>query len=194
MRGPEFVGNRLVEALEAAFPAAVDYVNDLYGLTPDDRLRVPTQVLDHEPGDVAFDDWPFVYVVVEALERFDELEPGGGFASFLATYPVQAWWWVRGRDHDDTDDQRKRAALALRVALLSAIDLVDPDAPTQAVGLNFDGYRENYSDVTLDPGDSRSIAAVVARVLVEVEETPANVQLGVVQDTSVTERLLGFPP
>lgn len=192
MQGPEGAAARAAGWLTARIPARLRLLETRLGLEAN-SLANPAQVLDHERGPIAVEDWPAVYVLplrLEGLTLVDVEEDAG--ETYRATYALRVLAWVRADSYATTDALRKRYALAIREALLERKALKvaestyvgDPDAD---LAVNPDSIREDYSDVLVDDA-KRTIAGVDVTVTVTVTERIAGpAGLGSANALEVTE-------
>jgi hypothetical protein len=180
MRGPEGVSEDLADWLAGPLTVVLDpdAPDARQGGALDVKLAELTARLDLDEdlappalvttegrpvSTLAFSEFPALFVVAQAAERFRRQDVVDGAIIYLVRYPVRIFVFARGDTFDDTDRARKRLTLAVREVILNN---------QERLGVDEDTYRESYSDVTgLDDRNVRTVAGAFIEVTIEVEES-----------------------
>lgn len=196
MLGPEGAASHAVAWLAERIPDRLRVLEARYQLDAG-SLPNPAQVLDHERGPIAVEDWPAVFVLPQRVESIRLVEVRDDSSEvYLVTYALRVLAWVRSDGYQATDQLRKRYVLAIREALLERKSL--SPAPTYGSGdygtaiednvVDPSSIREDYSDVMVDEAKRTIAGAWIDVNLIVAEVLEAAVPLGTALGVDVREQ------
>lgn len=148
MLGPEGIARGVVAGLAARMPGAMAEIRERLGLSlyelPDLTGIYPTEITIR-----AVNDFPVASVV-----EFDtsgkvgnrQFDMDSTFDEYSYRYRMRVFLWCMSDNHEATDLQRKRLALAARVALLQD-KIVCPESNGNSAQLDPHSLKESFSDI-----------------------------------------------
>lgn len=177
MRGPEGAAELAATLLATDLPPRLAALASRLEVDPA-LIPPPALVLPYDEPNLALEDWPAVFVVVEELLTLAPAEVHGDASeTYRARYRALVYAWVRADGYLEVDLLRKRYVLAIREALLARKSLTPaPSYGSGAFGAQVPGVvvdptslRESLSPPLTD-GNGRTIAGAYVAAILTVEE------------------------
>lgn len=177
MIGPEGAAELGAAWLALELPGRLEQLATRLELA-DGQLPAPALVLPYDEPNLALEDWPAVFVVVEELLNLTlaEVHQDGG-ETYRSRYRALVFAWVRSDGYLEVDELRKRYVLAIREAMLYRKSLTP--VPTYGAGtfgvqppgiaVDVNSIRESLSPPLTD-GNGRTIAGAYVECVLIVEE------------------------